>query len=84
MALLSNHAMPKLKFVEGVVREWNSEEGYGTIDSPETPGGCGAVFVHISMDGYRTLRPGQHVRFTFIQARQDDCQFQAQNVIPLD
>jgi cold shock protein len=76
--------MPKRKYVEGVVRQWDSKEGFGTIDSPETPGGCGAVFVHISMEGYRTLRQGQRVRFTFIEARQDDCPFQALNVIPID
>lgn len=67
-----------------MVREWNSEEGFGTIDSPETPGGCGAVFMQISVEGYRTLRPGQRVRFTFVETRQDDCPFQAQEVIPID
>jgi cold shock protein len=76
--------MPKLRYVEGVVRKWNSEEGFGTIDSPETPGGCGAVFMHVNMEGYRSLHQGQRVRFTFIEARQDDCPFQAQDIVPID
>lgn len=24
----------------GDVREWNEDEGFGVIDSPDTPGGC--------------------------------------------
>jgi hypothetical protein len=32
----------------GVVREWNDDEGFGVIDSPETPGG--------SEDQARTVR----------------------------
>ncbi|MCW2526714.1 MAG: cold shock protein [Pseudonocardiales bacterium] len=76
--------MSTLRYVDGVVREWNNDEGFGVIDSPETPGGCGAVFPQINMEGYRTLRQGQHVRFTFIEAEQDGCPFQAQSIDPID
>jgi CspA family cold shock protein len=69
---------------EGRVREWDDEQGFGVIDSDDTPGGCGAVFAVIQAEGYRTLRPGQFVRFRFIAARQDDCDFQAVEVIPTD
>jgi CspA family cold shock protein len=74
--------MPRTRTAIGVVREWNDEEGYGVVDSPETPGGCGVVFQMIQMEGYRTLRPGQRVKFTYGAARQDDCDFQAVNVWP--
>jgi cold shock protein len=66
----------------GVVRTWNDEEGFGVIDSDDTPGGCGAVFAVIQADGYRTLHAGQLVQFRFIKARQDDCDFQALEVLP--
>jgi cold shock CspA family protein len=26
---------------EGRVREWDDEQGFGVIDSDDTPGGCG-------------------------------------------
>ena len=74
----------RAKTTVGVVRDWNEEEGFGVLDSDETPGGCGAIFAVIQAEGYRSLRPGQSVRFTFIHARQDDSPFQAVKVYPLD
>ena len=41
------------------------DEGFGVIDSAETPGGCWAYFSVIVMDGYRRLQAGQRVSFTF-------------------
>lgn len=35
----------------GSVRSWFGEEGWGVIDSPETPGGCWAFFSHIKVLG---------------------------------
>ena len=49
----------------GVVREFDAEEGWGVIDSPEVPGGCFVHYSHIEMSGYRALQGGQRVRFTF-------------------
>lgn len=45
--------------VMATVHEWHEEEGWGVLDSPETPGGCWGHFSNIRMDGYRTLSPGQ-------------------------
>ena len=39
--------------IPGVVREWHSDEGWGVIDSDQTPGGCWAHFSDVEMDGYR-------------------------------
>jgi cold shock protein len=55
----------------GTVREWSADEGFGVIDSADTPGGCWAHFSMIVMDGYRSLTAGQRVSFTFERACQD-------------
>ena len=31
----------------GTVREWHREQGWGVIDSPDTPGGCWVHFSHL-------------------------------------
>jgi CspA family cold shock protein len=49
----------------GVVRWYNSDEGWGVIDAPEVPDGCFVHFSNIEVDGYRQLADGQHVRFTY-------------------
>jgi CspA family cold shock protein len=56
---------------EGTVREWNSDEGWGVIDSAETPGGCWVHFSAIAGGGLHGLTPGEHVTFTYEAARQD-------------
>jgi len=43
------------------VREWYEEDGWGVLDSAETPGGCFAHFSNIEMDGFRSLQQGQTV-----------------------
>jgi CspA family cold shock protein len=47
--------------IKATVREWYHEEGWGVLDSAETPGGCFAHFSQIEMDGYRSLENGQTV-----------------------
>ncbi|MFH9549169.1 cold shock domain-containing protein [Streptomyces sp. NPDC017435] len=47
--------------VTATVREWRDEEGWGVLDSPETPGGCFGHFADIQAPGFRTLSPGQQV-----------------------
>jgi cold shock protein len=47
--------------IKATVREWYEEEGWGVLDSAETPGGCFAHFSDIELDGYRTLENGQTV-----------------------
>ena len=45
----------------GVVRFWNSEDGWGVIDCEQTPGGC---WVHFGeAEGIRKRTPGRHVTF---------------------
>jgi CspA family cold shock protein len=43
----------------GTVRVWHREEGWGVIDSPDTPGGCWANFPVLWDDDTRQTRPGQ-------------------------
>jgi CspA family cold shock protein len=46
----------------GTVRVWHHEQGWGVIDSPETPGGCWAHFSHLWNDGIPAAGPGEVVR----------------------
>lgn len=66
--------------VAGVVREWHDAEGWGVIDSPETPGGCWAHFSHIDADGYRSATPGQTVDLVHESPGQDGYPFRAVRV----
>jgi cold shock protein len=50
--------------VDGVVRAFDPDEGWGVIEASEVPGGCFVHFSNIAMDGYRSLGVGQRVRFT--------------------
>jgi cold shock protein len=43
----------------GTVRVWHREEGWGVIDSPETPGGCWAHFSHLWNDDNLEPGPGE-------------------------
>lgn len=45
----------------GIVRTWFNEEGWGVIDSPETPGGCWAHYSAVAVAVYRSLVAGQRV-----------------------
>jgi cold shock protein len=66
----------------GTVREWSADEGFGVIDSADTPGGCWAHFSMIAMDGYRSLAAGQRISFTFERANQDGFNYRAITVWP--
>jgi cold shock protein len=66
----------------GVVRTWQSDEGWGVIDSPDTPGGCWAHFGSVQVPGYRALEAGQSVTFEYEAVRQDGFQFRAIEVWP--
>lgn len=68
--------------VAGVVREWNAEEGWGVIDSVETPGGCWAHFSHVQVAGYKELHVGQAVELTCEAGPQDGYPFRAVTVTP--
>lgn len=63
--------------VIGKVRIWHDEEGWGVLDSAETPGGCWAHFSLILAPGYRSVQPGQKVIFEWEAAVQDGYSFRA-------
>jgi cold shock protein len=52
----------------GVVRGWDAAQGWGVVDSEETPGGCFVSFANIDGAGYRQLTVGQEVEFTYEEA----------------
>jgi CspA family cold shock protein len=68
--------------VAATVREWRPEEGWGVLDSAETPGGCWAHFSAVDMTGYRELHPGQNVRLHWEKVEQDGYRFRAVQVLP--
>ena len=81
----------------GTVRVWHRDEGWGVIDSPETPGGCWAHFTHLWNDnppdhgpgevveisgGFREAFEGEPVDFEWEPANQDVYAFRAISVRP--
>lgn len=63
----------------GIVASWSEEEGWGVIESEETPGGCWAHFTHVLAGGdeYRALTVGQVAPFAYEAAEQDGYAFRA-------
>ena len=68
----------------GQVRVWHDADGWGVIDSDATPGGCWAHYSSVLVAGYKSLRTGQHVTFTFEAAEQDGYLFRAVEAWPSD
>ena len=66
----------------GTVGSWSDDAGWGVLTSEATPGGCFAHYSAILGDGYRSLRPGDTVRFTFERADQDGYAYRAEEVWP--
>ncbi|MFF2997605.1 cold-shock protein [Streptomyces sp. NPDC057950] len=62
------------------VRVWHEEEGWGVIDSEETPGGCWVHFSAIEMSGFHFLSAGDHVTLEWEAGEQDGFQFRAVRV----
>jgi CspA family cold shock protein len=68
------------------VREWDDEEGWGVLDSPETPGGCFAHFGDIEgLEGFRSPAAGQRVELDWEAPgfQQDGYDFRALRVVVL-
>ena len=57
--------------VVGTTAMWNDEEGWGALASPEVEGEMWAHFSDLILDGYRSLRVGQGVRFEYEAPGQD-------------
>ena len=66
----------------GTVRYWNDDEGFGVLDSADTPGGCWAHFSVVVIDGFRSLAAGDLIAFEFEPAQQDGYSFRASQVWP--
>lgn len=65
----------------GTVKWFSDAKGFGFI-APE--GGGADIFAHFSaikMEGFRTLKPGERVRFDLAQGPKGDL---AQNIQPLE
>ena len=68
--------------VDGTVVTWHDEKGWGVLASPEVDGQVWAHFSNIRGSGYRSLVPGQPVRFTYITPGQDGFPHRATTVQP--
>lgn len=70
--------------VTATVREWRVEEGWGVLDSPETPGGCFGHYSTIEAPGFRTLSPGQKVDLIWEAPgfKQDGYDYRAVSITP--
>ena len=66
----------------GMVRRWDDEEGWGVIDSPETPGGCWAHYSNVAVAGYKSLNPGQSVHLEWEAGQQDGFSYRALRTWP--
>ncbi|MFC6023151.1 cold-shock protein [Plantactinospora solaniradicis] len=66
--------------IVGVLREFDSDRGWGVIDAPETPGGCWVHFSAIAAPGFRALAAGQQVYLRAENADQDGYAYRAVKV----
>lgn len=66
----------------GTVRVWYDEDGWGVIDSDETPGGCWTHYSQVAAAGHRDLQAGQIVELEWEAARQDGFDFRALRAWP--
>ena len=60
------------------------DDGWGIIDSEDTPGGCWASFSSVLVPGYRMLRAGEAVTLHHEPTEQDGYCFRAVEVWPAD
>ncbi|MBC3841426.1 cold shock domain-containing protein [Streptacidiphilus sp. 4-A2] len=70
--------------VTATVREWFEDDGWGVLDSAETPGGCFVHFSNVQMPGFRALGAGQRVQLDWEAPgfKQDGFDYRAVRVIP--
>ena len=72
---------PEPPMVHGVVREWDHEEGWGVLDSPETPGGW-MLYSMIDMPRPVSVDVGQEGWFSYEEGPQDGFDWRAIRVRP--
>ncbi|MDF3300816.1 cold-shock protein [Streptomyces tropicalis] len=70
--------------IEAMVREWDDDEGWGVLDSRETPGGCWTHFSVVEAPGFRSLAAGQKVALEWESGEQDGFQYRAIRVVILE
>lgn len=68
--------------VQGVVRQWDEDEGWGVIDSEATPGGCWAHYSSVNVPGYKKLAVGTSVTFA-VASGQDGFTYRAEDITPV-
>ena len=70
--------------VQGTVKSWSSEEGFGAIvTNDQPPRAVWAHFSAIDVEGYKSLKPGQRVELRYEEADQDGFKYRATYVHPL-
>lgn len=52
-------------FSVGTIRFWDTEQGWGVIDSPDTPGGCWIHHSTPSTARHQGMEPGRVVNFAW-------------------
>jgi cold shock protein len=72
--------------VIATVREWSDEEGWGILSADEVPGDIFADFSNIQMDGYKSLKLGEHVEIEVVGpvVLVEGCRYAASVVRPRD
>ncbi len=68
----------------GTVRGWDELEGWGVVDSADTPGGCRVHVSCVRMPGRPALAVGQSLVLDWEPAQQDGFAFRARAVWPAD
>lgn len=63
--------------MRGRVKFYEPEEGWGEIESDETPGAVWVHFSNIEGDGYQELVAGEEVEFRYEAAHQDTWNYRA-------
>lgn len=66
----------------GTVRVWVDDEGWGVIDSPDTPGGCWTHVSALHVPGYRALEADQAVELEWEAPGQDGYRYRAVRAWP--
>lgn len=66
----------------GSVAIWFADDGWGVIESPDTPGGCWTHYATVDTAGYRSLPLGATVEFEWEQPGQDGYPYRAVHVRP--